>query len=478
MRLPLAPLLFCAVCACASGDHPNGWPDQAAGITPAAWSVNMPQNVDVNSHATSQLGWWERFDDSTLTDLIDRAMKANATIAESAAALREARALRDVAAASLWPALDGSASARRESVGLKEGGRSRSNSFQAALDANWTLDVFGANRASVSGADANAWASAADLGDAQVQIAAEVGVNYILLRSAQARLTIAQGNLASQLDTLQITQWREQAGLASAIETQQALASAAQTRAALPPLQTTIDQTMHALAVLAGEPPAALLAALSKPRPIPHASEEIAFRLPAETLRQRADVRAAEYRIAAAFAAVRQSRAARLPNFSIGGSLGLSALTWAALTDGASVVSSLLAGVTLPIFDAGAGRGRVNARDAALAQAEQFYRGRVLGALLDVEDALAALRDDRVRLESLRDAASSATTAATLARQQYTSGLVDFQVVLETQRTQLSAQDGLITGEGAVSADTIRLYKALGGGWRPESLIAYRQVSR
>jgi len=167
-------------------------------------------------------------------------------------------------------------------------------------------------------------------------------------------------------------------------------------------------------------------------------------------------------------ARVSQAEAARLPNFSIGGSLGLSALTLGALTRGASVVSTLVGSVSLPIFDGGALRAQVDVQQAALDQARQVYHGAILVALQDVEDALVSLRGDRVRLVRLGNAAAAAANAATLARQQYSSGLVDFQTVLETQRTLLGTQDGVAGARADVSSDHVRLYKALGGGWVPE----------
>lgn len=174
-------------------------------------------------------------------------------------------------------------------------GRTTSNSFQAGLDANWELDFFGANRSALNASEATARASAASLGDVQVSVAAEVALSYITLRNAQARLTIANDNLASQQETLQITQWREQAGLVTALETEQARAAAEQTAALAPALQTGIEQASHALAVLVGRPPAALTVLLSDVAPVPQPDGDLALRMPAETLRQRADVRSAEH---------------------------------------------------------------------------------------------------------------------------------------------------------------------------------------
>ena len=311
-------------------------------------------------------------------------------------------------------------------------------------------------------------ASAASLGDVQVSIAAEVALSTIALRGAQALLAIANDNLTSQLETLQIAQWRLQAGLVTSLETEQARTETEQTRALLPALQTSIDQNRYALAVLTGQPPAALATVLAAAGPLPQAAPDLALSLPAETLRQRPDVRAAEDQVTAAVARVAQADAALMPNFQIGGSLGLNALTLGALTEGASVVSVLLASVSLPIFDGGALRAQVRAQQAALDQAWVAYQATVLGALKEVEDALVALRGDRERLLFLQRAAQSASNAALLARQRYSGGLIDFQTVLDTQRTQLRTQESVASTRIALSANHVRLYKALGGGWQPE----------
>lgn len=276
---------------------------------------------------------------------------------------------------------------------------------------------------------------------------------------------------------MQITDWRLQAGLVSSLEAEQARAAAEQTRAQLPSLQIAREQARHALAVLTGQPPSALNGVLAAPGALPEAPRDLAVAIPVDALRQRPDVRAAEFQVSAAWARVAQADAARLPNFRLGGSLGLSALTLGALTNGASVVSSLLASVSLPIFDGGASVAQVRAQQAALDQARTGYEAAVLTALQEVEDALVALRGDRERLTRLQLAADAAANAALLARQRYGSGLVDFQTVLDTQRTQLSTQDSVASAAASVSTDHVRLYKALGGGWQPEGVKSLTQLS-
>jgi len=442
-----------ALSACASRG-PVG--SELAGLeVPLHWSGDTGHGAP-----TALADWWQRFNDPLLVMLVAQALQANTTVRAAQAALLQARALRDVGAASLAPTLGSSATAQRSRSNHNTG-----NSFRVGLDAGWELDVFGANRSGVDASEAGARASAASLGNVQVSIAAELVLAYITLRSTQERLAIASANLAIQQDSLQLTQWRLQAGLVSMLDTEQARTAAAQTQAQLPALQTAIEQTRHAIAVLTGQPPTALARTLDAATPVPRAPAKIALSLPAETLRQRPDVRAAEWQVTAAMARTAQADAQRRPSFKLSGSLGLNALTLGALTNGASVAAALLAGVSLPVFDGGAALAQVRAQQAAQQQAQADYHATVLGALRDVEDALVALQGNRTRLVSLQDAAAAAANAAELARQRYSSGLVDFQTVLETQRTQLGTQDGVASAIAAVSSDHVRLYKALGGGW-------------
>jgi len=433
--------------------------DATAGVAaPAQWSAA----ADQRGQAESLADWWQRFGDPELSRLIADALAANTDVASARAALRQARALRDVEQAQAGPRIDASGSAQRSRSNSGPAG----NSFRAGFDASWEPDVFGGNRAGVAASEADAQASAASLGDVQVSVAAEVALAYLELRGSEARLAIASDNLASQQDTAQITQWRVQAGLATSLESEQARASVEQTRAQIPSLQKAIAQSRHQLALLTGRTVDAFQLAASNEVPQPAADLALAF--PADTLRQRADVRAAEARARASAQRVVQADAARYPSFSLSGSLGLQALTLSGLSGSGALASALLAGVSLPVFDGGAATAQRDAQQAAFEQSREALRGTVLVALKDVEDALVALQRDRERLATLQQAAEAAGNAALLARQRYASGLIDFQTVLETQRSLLSAQDNVASSRVDVAADHVRLYKALGGGWTPD----------
>lgn len=456
MRLPALPWIGVLALAGCTGIGPSAPPDTTA-IAPAAW-----RQAHEGSHTapTPLAQWWLRFRDPVLTRLVEQSLQANTRIASAQAALRQAQALRDVAAASLGPGLDASASAQR----TVSGHQAATRALRIGVDARWSPDLFGEQRQALNASAATVEASAAQLAEVQVALAAEVALAYIALRSGQARLAIADDNLASQRHTLQITEWRQQAGLVSALDVQQARAAAEQTQALRPALQSAIVRNQHALAVLSGEAPAALEALLQAASALPQADDDLLLALPVDTLRQRADVRAAAWQWQAAAARVAQADAARRPSLALGGTLGLGAATLGALGDGASVVRTLLVSLAWPLFDGGAARGQVRAQQAALDQAREAWRGTVLLALQEVEDALALLQSDRERILRLGRAAQAATQAASLARQSYQSGLVDYQRVLETQRNQLATQDSLAGAQADFSADQVRLIRALGGG--------------
>lgn len=428
---------------------------------PVAWNAPLPAGVAVLPQADDLARWWERFGDPQLSALVAQALQAHPSALSAQAALRQARAQARVQAAGMLPDVSLSGSAQRSRSGGQTG-----NSFQVGLDAGWEPDLFGRLDAGVQASEADARAAQASLEQVHVSLSAEVALQYISLRSLQQRLAIAQRNLETQQQTLQITDWRVQAGLATSLVAEQARAAAEQTAAQVPQLQASLAQARHALAVLTGQAPAALDAALAAPQAVPQPSQALALDIPADTLRQRPDVRVAQERVQAALARVSQADAARYPSLRLSGSLGLRALTLGAMGDSASLVHSLLGSVAVPLFDGGATQAQVQVQQAALEQARQAYQLAVLTALKEVEDALVALQGEAARLAHLQQATQAAGNAALLAQQRYASGLIDFASVLETQRTQLATQDALATSQANLGSNHVRLFKALGGGWQ------------
>ncbi|MBR7793008.1 efflux transporter outer membrane subunit [Undibacterium sp. FT147W] len=480
MTRKICLLFLLPLAACVSSGVPPTTSEIAGLTLPAAWSGGMRVGSATDALPSATVPqtdlavWWQRFQDPQLNQLITQSLLANTSVQSAQAALRQARALRDVSAAALTPKINASASGQRS----KAGDIAPANSFSTGFDASWEPDIFGANHQALAASEATARASAASLGDVQISVAAEVALNYIQLRTTQVRLAIARANVASQAETLQITNWRVQAGLLTSLEAEQGRAASEQAQAQIPLLETTEAQNLHSLEVLCGQTPESLRQQLQSRAAdtgsmlnvsgIPQADDNLALSLPAETLRQRPDIRAAEHQINAALARVRQADVANYPSFNLSGSLGLRALTVGALGGSGTLLSSVLASVSLPVLDGGANRAQLQAQQAALEQAQLAYKAAVLTALQDVENALVALKNDRARLQGLRNAADAASNAALLARQRFASGLVDFQTILETQRTLYSAQDAVASTSNDLAADYVRLYKALGGGWQAD----------
>lgn len=436
---------------------------------PASWARLDPAARPVTrADATGDLGqWWQNLNDPLLSELIGEALQASPDLHSAQARLREARARRTVAAAGRFPSVTASGAASRRSSGDTGSGDSR-NAFSAGFDASWELDVFGGVRRSVEAAAADLESAVASLHDTQVSLASEVALTYVEVRAQQTRLGVARANLASQSETLQLTDWRAQAGLVSSQDVEQARSNREQTRAQIPSLETSLAEAEHRLDFLLGRAPGTLHARLAATGELPAVPGRIAVGIPADTLRQRPDVRAAERRLAAETARVGVAEAARYPSFDLSGSIGLEALTLGGLGD-SGAASSLLAGITGPIFNAGRLRAQVEIQDAVREQAQVTYEQTVLAALQEVENALVALARNRERVEALAIAVESAGNAAQLARQRYSAGLIDFQSVLDTERSVLSAEDSLASSRADGVLALIRLYKALGGGWSPQT---------
>jgi NodT family efflux transporter outer membrane factor (OMF) lipoprotein len=449
-------------------------------VVPPSWSSSIEGIVTKPSEDLSK--WWERFGDNTLTNLIEQGLKNNTDLRTALSRLREARAQRNLTAANRFPKATVSVSNSTS----KTSGSATTDQLSAAFDASWEPDVFGAKGNALQAASADAKAIEADLHKTQVSLAAEVALNYVELRSFQSRVEIARRNTASQAETLQLTEWRAQAGLVSSVDVEQARTNLEQTRASIPSLETGIAENEHRLAILLGLAPGTLKKQLDAVAPLPSMPDTLAVGIPAETLRQRPDVRAAEQRIIAETARLRQTEAARYPSFSLSGSLGIEKLTGNALgsvtggtltaaTGGVSKVASLSASVLQTIFDRGRIRSQIEIQNAVEEQAVISYEATVLTALEDVENALVSLQKNRERLAALNRAGSSARNAALLARDRYTAGLADFTTVLDTERTVLTVEDSIAQAQADRVSAVIQLYKSLGGGWSSEVSGATRQ---
>jgi NodT family efflux transporter outer membrane factor (OMF) lipoprotein len=339
--------------------------------------------------------------------------------------------------------------------------------YAIGFDASWEIDVFGRVRRSVEAAQGDLEASQADYDDVLVSLLAEVALNYVEARTLQTQLQVAEENLKTQVETLQLTEWRFEAGLVSGLDVEQAKSNVESTRSRLPSLRTGIEEAKNRLAVLLGELPGVLESEFLARKAIPETPLEVAVGVPAEVLRRRPDVRRAERQLAAQTARVGVATADLYPKFSLPGSIGLEALATHHLFASGSRAWSLTGSVAWPVFKGGSIRQNIEVQNALQEQALQQYEATILTALEEVENALVAYAEEQERRQALAQATAAARRAAELARDQYASGLIDFQSVLDAERSLLSFQDQFAQSQGQVTSDLISLYKALGGGWTP-----------
>jgi outer membrane protein, multidrug efflux system len=454
-------------------------PAQPEIVAPPSWNSAGPDTLQSPTGDLSQ--WWTRLRDPVLSDLIARALKKSTSLRTAQANLREASAERNLAAANRFPTITGMVSGSGSKS--NSAGSSTGNTVAAELDASWDPDAFGAKRQALRAADADLATSAADLESTRVSLIAEVATDYVDLRSYQTRLEIARRNEASQAETLQLTEWRAQAGLVSSIDVEQARSNLEQTRATIPTLGTSAAQSKHELSVLLGLTPGALNTQLATTAPIPSVPDTLMVGIPAETLRQRPDVRAAEQKIVAETARLWEKDAARYPMFSLSGSFILEQLLGGtavgvvtgsmltSLTANTTITGSGLGSITQTLFDRGRIRQQIEIQNTVQEQAVISYESTVLAALKDVENALVSFQNNRQRLQALNQASKAARDAARLAQNRYSAGLIDFQTVLDTERTALTIEDSVAQTQADRTTALIQLYKALGGGWQADTTV-------
>lgn len=436
---------------------------------PPSWTGSAAKDAATLDTA-ALAAWWTRFNDPILDQLIADAFANSPDIRTAVSKIAESRATRGIAKSSLLPSLTAGVSGGGSRTRNRDTGvTTTSESYSASVDASWEIDLFGKQRQALSAADADLAQSKENFRAAQVSLAAEVASAYVTLRSAETRLDVVKRSLSTRQETLQLTRWREQAGVGDALDSRQASSSLEQARASIPSLEQTVSQTRNQLALLSGRAPGALDNLLSSASTLPAAPSLLATGILAETLRQRPDVRASEYAVQAAVARTSSARRERLPSLNLSGSIGVEALKAGKLFDPQTVVSSIVGSLTAPLFDAGRIRNTIAVQAEQEKQAVIACESTVLTALSEVENALVSVSRNSERLAILKRAADDAREAESLASLQYQAGQTDLLTVLDAQRTLLSVEEQVATTRADELAAHIQLYKALGGGWSSDT---------
>lgn len=452
--------LVVAGCAAVGPDYTPVTPD-----VPSTWHSDLAGGLsDAAVDAEALSHWWTVLQDPLLATIEAEAIAGNLGLKTALSRVREARYLRGIRRAERFPALAAAAGADT-SRSLDRGEREQ---YAAGFDAGWEMDVFGGLRRQEEAAEADLGATREALRDVLVSLSAEVGLNYIEVRTLQARLAAARENLAVQQRTHDLNVSRYAAGLIDELAVRQSKYNLEWTRSRIPPLESELAATMNRLAVLLGERPGTLEDRLSPVRPVPTAPTTITVGVPADSLRRRPDIRRAERELAAQTARIGVATADLYPKFRLEGSIGLESLAIENLPEWASRIFSFGPSAAWTLFDAGAIRRNIAVQTARQEQAMIEYQTAVLEALEEVENSLVAFARQQDRLKALSRATAAARQADRIARDRYEAGLVAFSDVLDTQQALLALRDELAQSRGAVSAELVGLYKALGGGWKAD----------
>lgn len=426
--------------------------------------------------------WWQAFKDPALNQLIDTAYRENLTLRIAGVRVLGARAQLGIVTGQLYPQSQqatGSLQKVRISPGdVASGSSASSSSFggmslaqaQVGLTASWELDFWGKFRRAIQSADASLQATIADYDNVLVSLTADVAASYILMRTVEKRLAIASENVRIQTESLQIAQARFLGGTTSERDVEQAKTILANTQATIPTLESQLRQTKNALSVLMGLPPHDLANLLQGKAVIPAPPPQVAVGIPADLIRRRPDIRAAEFRAAAQCDQIGVSKAQLFPAFSLIGTFGPQS------TDvGTAALSDLFnwrnragsMGPTLQwnILNYGQITNNVRFQDAKFQELLIAYQNSVLKAQQEVEDNLVAFLKAQERARFLSDSTTAAMRSLELAIIQYREGITDFTTVLTAQQSLLSEQDSLAVTLGDISRNLVGVYRALGGGW-------------
>ena len=428
--------------------------------------------------------WWKVFHDPLLNELIDSARKQNLTLQAAGIRIFEARAQLGIASGLLYPqqqSAGGSVNHQQISQHAANTSPGMDRRFATAsigFDVGWELDLWGKFRRGVEAGQANLDAVVANFDDLLVSLTAEVARTYVLIRTLEERIQVARENLEIQRQTLKIADAMYAGGAITELDYLQAETLYRDTQATIPPLEAALRQTKNALSVLLGKPPGAIDTMLAGRGPIPLPPAEVVVGVPADLLRRRPDIRLTERRLASQSALIGVAQADLYPHFTLLGSIGLSAsdaaLTFA--TGGASNLANMFTGksfqyfvgpsIRWDIFNYGRIRNRVRVEDARFQALIAEYRNTVLKAAREAEDAIAAFVKSQVEREKLQMSYQASKRSVDLSLFQYREGMVNYQRVLDSQRSQLQAQNNLTQVKGDVAINLITLYKALGGGWQ------------
>lgn len=412
--------------------------------------------------------WWTVFQDATLDSLIHVAVRQNPSVLTALNRIDMAKANLRIARGGYYPALSLDAGWNRQQTSGNTGTgqpQSRVGYYDATVNMNWQVDVFGSIRQRVKAQKENFAASREEYNATMVSLCAEVASAYFNLRETQQELSVLQRNALSQKAVVDITEVRYNTGLASKLDVAQAKSVYYSTLASIPATESGIIQYMNALAVLLGLYPQDVTAALETGKPLPDYIEPVGVGLPGQLLLRRPDVRVAERQVNAQAALLGASKTDWLPSFFLNGSFGYASHDMKDFTRCSSMTWSIAPSMSWTIFNGGQRANNVRLQRAQLDETINQFNTTVLTAVQEVDNAMSSYKNSIKQIVACREMLNQGKEAFKLSLDLYKQGLSPFQNVLDAQRSLLSYENSLVQAQGYSLLCLIQMYQALGGGW-------------
>jgi NodT family efflux transporter outer membrane factor (OMF) lipoprotein len=467
LTIAVAAALAGLLAACAVGpDYKRPAAEIPASYKEAAPGWKVAQPADQQDRGD----WWSIYEDPQLNALEERLNTANQTVAQFAAAYRQARALVGEARAAYFPTIGASAGATRSGNGTSSGGNSTtatsrsgiSNSFNVQLDASWEPDLWGSVTRSVNAQKAGQQSAAADLANARLSAQATLAQTYFSLRALDSTQKLLDDTVAAYQRSLQLTQNQYAAGVAARSDVIQAQTQLQSAQASAIDNGVQRAQDEHAIAVLVGEPASTFSI---PPMPLTATPPTVPAQMPSALLERRPDIASAERKAAAANEQIGVAIAAFFPSLTLSASGGFENSVFSQLLTAPSRFWTLGPQLAATLFDAGLRQAQTDAARAAYDGDVATYRQTVLAAFQDVEDNLASQRILAQEIVVQQQAVDSARQALAIVTNEYKAGTVGFVNVLTAQTTAFTAEQKLENIAGQRMVSSVGLVKALGGGW-------------
>ncbi|MFZ4762432.1 MAG: efflux transporter outer membrane subunit [Alphaproteobacteria bacterium] len=424
----------------------------------SSWKKAEPQDKQ------SKGEWWRVFGDAKLNELQQLAMQNNQTLEQAAANWQEARAVAGIDSAAKFPALNLGADASRRSESSTN--NSPYNLYRLRADLSYELDLFGKISDRSRSSALQAEAAEATYHSVMLSIQANVAEAYYTIRQLDEEENLAQKTVDIRDKARNLVEKRLSAGYSGELDASRARGELASAKADLASIKKARSLQEHALAILVGKAPADFT---FTPLPLQGKAPIVPAGIPSALLERRPDIAAAEYELMAANARIGVAKAAFFPSIELTAGGGFSSTSLANLFQWSSKMWNIgsLAGsaINLPIFDGGRNEAGLQQAKAQLQAATALYRQQVLVGFREVEDSLSDLHYIREESVHLHELADNSRRNADLSDKRYQEGLVSYLDVVDSERQRFAAERSVIQSNGAEFLATIRLIRALGGGW-------------